>query len=93
MTLAVERDVKTTNKSKSKVCSKNHLAWERPGSGYTALAPTFDKTLKEDRSLGPVRALRYYLDRTKDLHKHKELVLVSFKKDFDADISPATISS
>ena len=62
-------------------------------SGYTALASTFDKTLKEDRSLGPVRVLRYYLDRTKDLHKHKELVLISFKKDFDADISPATISS
>ena len=29
-----------------------------------ALAPTLDKSLKSDRSLCPVKALRYYLDRT-----------------------------
>ena len=32
--------------------------------GITALAPTLDRSLKSDRSLYPVRALRYYLDRT-----------------------------
>ena len=48
-----------------------------------ALAPTLDKSLKGDRSLCPVRALRYYL----------ELIFISFKKGFDKDISPATISS
>ena len=32
--------------------------------GITALAPTLDRSLKSDRSLCPVRALRYYLDRT-----------------------------
>ena len=41
----------------------------------------------------PVRALRYYLDRTSDLRQNKELVFVSFKKGFDKDISPAAISS
>ena len=41
----------------------------------------------------PVRALRYYLDRTSDLRQNKELVFVSFKKGFGKDISPATISS
>ena len=41
----------------------------------------------------PVRALRYYLDRTSDIRQNKELVFVSFKKGFDKDISPATISS
>ena len=46
-----------------------------------------------DRSLCPVRALRYYLDRTSDLRQNKELVFVSFKKGFDKDISPATVSS
>ena len=56
-----------------------------------ALAPTLDRSLKSDRSFCPVRALRYYLDRTSDLWQNKELV--SFKKDFDKDISPATISS
>ena len=58
-----------------------------------ALAPTLDKSLKSDRSLCPVRALCYYLDRTSDLRQNKELVYVSFKKGFDKDISPATISS
>ena len=58
-----------------------------------ALAPTLDRSLKSDRSLYPVRALRYYLDRTSDLRQNKELVFVSFKKGFNKDISPGTISS
>ena len=41
----------------------------------------------------PVRALRYYLDKTKDLRSGKQLVFVSFKKNFNKDIAPATISS
>ena len=77
--------------------SKNQLAKEGPESVapvvIPALAPTLDKSLKSDRSLCPVRALRYYLDRTSDIRQHKELVFVSFKKGFDKDISPATISS
>ena len=77
--------------------SKNQLAKEGPGSVapvvIPALAPTLDKSLKSDRSLCPVRALHYYLDRTSDLRQNKELVFVSFKKGFDKDISPATISS
>ena len=77
--------------------SKNQLAKEGPGSVapvvIPALALTLDRSLKSDRSLCPVRALRYYLDRTSDLRQNKELVFVSFKKGFDKDISPATISS
>ena len=77
--------------------SKNQLAKEGPESvapvGIPALAPTLDRSLKSDRTLCPVRALRYYLDRTSDLRQGKELVFVSFKKGFDKDISPATISS
>ena len=50
--------------------SKNQLAKEGPQSIASvvipALAPTLDKSLKSDRSLCPVRALRY-LDRTSDL--------------------------
>ena len=57
-----------------------------------ALAPSLDRSLKGDRSLCPVRALHYYLDRTSDLRQNKELVFVSFKKGFDKDISPATSS-
>ena len=77
--------------------SKNQLAKEGPDSVapvvIPALAHTLDKSLKGDRSLCPVRALRYYLDRTSDLRRNKELVFVSFKKGFDKDISSATVSS
>ena len=77
--------------------SKNQLAKEGPDSVapvvIPALAPSLDRSLKSDRSLCPVRALRYYLDRTTALGQNKELVFVSFKKGFDKDISPATISS
>ena len=77
--------------------AKNHLAEEGPECVapvvIPALAPTLDKSLKEDRSLCPVRALRYYLDKTQDLRTGKELVFVSFKQGFNKDISPATISS
>ena len=77
--------------------SKNQLAREGPSSVapviIPALAPTLDKSLKDDRTLCPVWALRYYLDKTKDLRTGKQLVFVSFKKNFDKDIVPATISS
>ena len=77
--------------------SKNQLAKEGPDSVapvvIPSLAPTPDRSLKSDRSLCPVKALRYYLDRSSDLRQIKELVFVSFKKGFDKDISPATISS
>ena len=77
--------------------SKNQLAKEGPDSVapvvVPALAPTLDKSLKSDRSLCPVRALRYYLDRISDIRQNKELVFVSIKKGFDKDISPANISS
>ena len=81
----------------SSFLSKNQLANEDPDSVapmvIPALAPTLDKSLKGDRSLCPVSALRYYLDRTSDLRQNKELVFVSFKKGFYKDISPATVSS
>ena len=70
--------------------SQNQLAKEGPDSVapvvIPALAPNLDKLLKVDRSLCPVRALRYYLERTSDLRQNKELVFVSFKKGFDKDI-------
>ena len=77
--------------------SKNQLAKEGPESVapvvIPALAPTLDRSLKSDKSLCPVRALHYYLDRTSGMRQDKDLVFVSFKKGFDKDISPATISS
>ena len=55
--------------------SKNQLA--RDGLACVApvvipaLATSLDKSITEDKSLCPLRALRYYLDRTKDLREGK----------------------
>ena len=38
-------------------------------------------------------ALRYYLDRTKDLRGSRSLFFISFKKGHTSDIRPATLSS
>ena len=77
--------------------SKNQLARDGPASVspvvIPALAPSLDRSLPDDKSLCPVRAFRYYLDRTKNLCKGKELVFVSFRKSFQKDIVPTTISS
>ena len=66
--------------------SKNQLAKESPDSVAplvnAALTPTLDKSLKDDRSLCPVGALRYHLGRTSDLRHNKELVFVSFQERF-----------
>ena len=56
---------------------KNMLVKEGPDSvapvDTPALAPTLDKSLDADRSLCPVRALRYYLDRTSERTKNWSL--------------------
>ena len=58
-----------------------------------ALKPFWSSDLTEDMTLCPVRALRYYLDRTRALRKGKNLLFISFKEGFDSDIMRATISS
>ena len=40
-----------------------------------------------------MRALRYYLDRTKDLRGSRSLLFISFKKGHTSVIRPATLSS
>ena len=74
--------------------SENQLAKGQCDSiGYSFPGPNSEQSFKADQSLHPVRALCYYLDRTSDLRQNKKLVFVSFKKDFDQDISSATILS
>ena len=64
--------------------SNNHLVKEGPECVapvvIPALLPFLDKSLKEDRSLCLLRALRYYLEKRQDLRQGKELVFDSFKK-------------
>ena len=80
----------------SSFLSKNQLARDGPDSVapvvIPAVSPSLDKSLKEDRSLCPVRALHYYLDKTQEL-RIRSWFFVSFKKVFSKDISPATLLS
>ena len=54
---------------------------------------SLDRQLKEDRTLCPLRALRYYLDRTKDLRGSQSLLFISFKKGHTSNISDLLLSS
>ena len=77
--------------------AKNQLAREGSQSvspvTIPALTTIVDRQFKEDRILCPVRALRYYLDQTKDLRGSRSLLFISFKKGHTSDIRPATLSS
>ena len=50
-----------------------------------ALTTFVDRQFKEDRTLCPVPALRYYLDRTRDLRGSQSLLFISFKKGQTSD--------
>ena len=77
--------------------AKNQLAREGSQSVSPVTIPVLtsivDRQFKEDRTLCPVRALRYYLDRTKDLRGSRSLLFISCKKGHTSDIRPATLSS
>ena len=77
--------------------AKNQLAREGSQSvspvTIPALTTIVDRQFKEDRTLCPVRAPRYYLDRTKDLRGSRSLLFISFKKGHTSNIRPATLSS
>ena len=77
--------------------AKNQLAREGSQSvspvTIPALTTIVDRQFKEDRTLCPVRALRFHLDRTKDPRGSRSLLFISFKKGHTSDIRPATLSS
>ena len=77
--------------------AKNQLAREGSQSVSPVIIPALttivDRQFKEDRTLCPVWALRYYLDRTKDLRGSRSLLFISFKKGHTSDIRPASLSS
>ena len=77
--------------------AKNQLAREGSQSvspvTIPALTTIVDRQFKQERTLCPVRALRYYLDRTKDQRVSRSLLFISFKKGHTLDIRPAMLSS
>ena len=48
---------------------------------------------QEDRSLCPVRALRYYLKNTENIRGDRKKLFVSYKKGYDKEICMNTVSS
>ena len=77
--------------------AKNQLAREGSQSVSPVTIPAVttivDRQFKEDQTLCPVHALRYYLDRTKDLRGSRSLLFILFKKGHTSDIRPTTLSS
>ena len=77
--------------------AKNQLAREGSQSvspvTIPALTTIVDRQFKQNRTLCPVRALRYHLHQTNDLRGSLSLLFISFKKGPTSDIRPATLSS
>ena len=57
-----------------------------------SLTKELDTSLLEDRSLCVVRAIRYYLDRTKDVRENRKRLFIAYKKGHTHDICKNTIS-
>ena len=57
-----------------------------------SLSKDLSRDLHEDRCLCVVRALRFYLDRTKSIRKGRTRLFIAFKKGYEQDIAKNTIS-
>ena len=72
------------------VMQVNLLASEGPlpisTCSHSCFEPFLDPALVQDKSLCPVRALRCYLDKTKDLRKGKEILFVAIKEGYSKDL-------
>ena len=67
--------------------------WVSSPVSTSALTTIVDRLFTDVRTLCPVRAMRYYLDQTKDLRGSCSLLFISFRKGHTSDIRPATLSS
>jgi len=57
-----------------------------------ALSKSLSKDLQEDRSLCAVRAIKYYLDKTKATRQGREKFFIAYKKGYTQEICKNTIS-
>ena len=68
------------------VMQVNHLTSEGPlvfsTCSHYCFEPSLDYALVQDKFLCPVRALRGYLDNSKDLRKGKKILFVAIKKGY-----------
>jgi hypothetical protein len=76
---------------------KTQLASEGPGLlkplTLKAMTKFLSPDLQEDRSLCVVRAIKYYLSRTKTLRKDRPRLFIAIKKGHNKDICRNTVSS
>jgi hypothetical protein len=81
----------------SRFLSKNQIA--KHGTNIfkpiviEALGPTLSGELSDDKKLCPVRALKYYLSRTRDIRENRELLFISHWQGHKGEICKNTISS
>lgn len=77
--------------------AKNQVAKEGPDCFQKVVIPSLknqlDSDLDKDKTLCPIRALKYYLDRTQTVRGDRQKLFISFKPGFTKEISPSTISS
>ena len=76
--------------------AKNHVVTD-PSTAFTgftvkAMAPTLDKS-EPDRTLCPVRVLRWYLDRTKQTRKGRRALFLPLKATESGRIGANTVSA
>ena len=57
-----------------------------------ALKQSVDKRMKEDLTLCPVRALKFYIRKTEDLRANRDKLFISMKKGHIGDIKKNTVS-
>ena len=76
--------------------SKTQVLGKGPKCVLSCTIPALDRHLSngmaEDRFLCPIRALRFYLERSMSWREHKRLFFVSFKPGHKRDIEPSTTS-
>ena len=62
----------------SVLLAKNQQASDGPEVVQPVVIPAFKPSMSEDMTLCPVKALRYYLHKTKELRENKPLLFISF---------------
>ena len=76
--------------------AKNQKASLGPKMFQPLVIPSLSQKMSKelpDRTLCPVRALRFYLDLTSKIRGDRTKLFIAFKKGYSAEIKPATISS
>ena len=76
--------------------AKNQKASGKPSEFSPCIIPALSKIVDRDlpdRSLCPVRALRFYLSESNKVRNNRKKLFIAYKPGYDKEISPITIST